>query len=81
MISNQETFNLSPYMAIYDIVVPKDNILRQSNELVDFHFVSRLLNKTLNMMNNYFTNPSSNDNPNDYKKNANKPILWFSRLL
>ncbi|MFJ8103415.1 hypothetical protein [Lysinibacillus sp. NPDC096212] len=35
MISNQETLNLGPYMAIYDIVVPKDNILRQINELVD----------------------------------------------
>ncbi len=39
MISNQETFNLSPYMAIYDIVVPKDNMLRQINELVDFSFI------------------------------------------
>ncbi|MEY9972138.1 hypothetical protein ABH966_002512 [Lysinibacillus sp. RC46] len=39
MISNQETLNLSPYMAIYDIVVPKDNILRQINELVDFSFI------------------------------------------
>lgn len=26
-------------MAIYDIVVPKDNMLRQFNELVDFSFV------------------------------------------
>ncbi|MGE7693546.1 hypothetical protein ACQKNC_05410 [Lysinibacillus sp. NPDC094177] len=33
MISIQETLNLSPYMAIYDIVVPKDNMLRQINEL------------------------------------------------
>ncbi|MET4561523.1 transposase [Lysinibacillus parviboronicapiens] len=39
MISNQETFNLSPYMAIYDIVVPKGNMLRQINELVDFSFI------------------------------------------
>ncbi len=38
MISNQETLNLSPYMAIYDIVVPKDNMLRQVNELVEFSF-------------------------------------------
>lgn len=36
MISNQEILNLSPYIAIYDIVVPKDNMLRQINELVDF---------------------------------------------
>lgn len=39
MISNQETLNLSPYMAIYDIVVLKDNMLRQINELVDFSFI------------------------------------------
>lgn len=39
MISNQETFILSPFMAIYDIVVPKDNMLRQMNELVDFSFI------------------------------------------
>ncbi|MDD1505961.1 hypothetical protein PVA17_24955, partial [Lysinibacillus sp. CNPSo 3705] len=29
MISNQETLHLSPYMAIYDIVVPKNNILKR----------------------------------------------------
>ena len=39
MISNQETLNLSPFMAIYDLVVPKDNQLRQINDLVDFSFV------------------------------------------
>lgn len=39
MISNQETLNLSPYMTIYDIVVPKNNMLRQINELVDFTFI------------------------------------------
>lgn len=39
MISNQETLNLSPYIAIYDIFVPKDNMLRQINELVDFSLI------------------------------------------
>ena len=39
MISNQESLNLSPYMAIYDILVPKDNMLRQIGELVDFTFI------------------------------------------
>ena len=38
MISNQETLHLSPYMAIYGIVV-NDNMLRQINELVDFSFI------------------------------------------
>lgn len=39
MISNQESLNLSPYMAIYDIVVPKNNMLRLIGELVDFTFI------------------------------------------
>lgn len=39
MISNQQSLNLSPYMGIYDIVVPKDNMLRQINDLVDFSFI------------------------------------------
>ncbi|GHI01674.1 IS1182 family transposase [Neobacillus kokaensis] len=39
MISNQESFTLSPYIAIYDLVVPKDNMLRQIKELVDFSFI------------------------------------------
>ncbi|MDP4155766.1 MAG: IS1182 family transposase [Bacillota bacterium] len=39
MISNQESLNLSPFMAIYDLVIPKDNMLRQINELVDFSFI------------------------------------------
>jgi hypothetical protein len=39
MTSNQQSLNLSPFMAIYDIVVPKDNMLRQINDLVDFSFV------------------------------------------
>jgi len=39
MISNQESLNPSPFMAIYDIVVPKDNMLRKINELVDYTFI------------------------------------------
>jgi hypothetical protein len=38
-MSKQEALNFSPFMAIYDMVVPKDNMLRQINELVDFSFV------------------------------------------
>jgi len=30
--------NLSPFMETYDIGVPKDNMLRQISELVDFSF-------------------------------------------
>jgi hypothetical protein len=39
MIQNQQSMILSPYMDIYDLVVPKDNLLRKLNNLVDFSFV------------------------------------------
>lgn len=39
MISKQEALNLSPYMALYELIIPKDNMLRQINELVDFSFI------------------------------------------
>lgn len=39
MIQNQQSMIFSPYMPIYDLVVPKDNLLRKINDLVDFSFV------------------------------------------
>lgn len=39
MIQKQQSMILSPYMKIYDLVVPKDNMLRKINDLVDFSFV------------------------------------------
>ena len=66
MISNQETFNLSPYMAIYDIVVPKDNMLRQINDLVDFSFILEEL---------------KNKYCHDNGRNAVPPIRMFKYLL
>lgn len=39
MIVQQQKLVLSPYMEIYDLVVPKDNLLRQIKELVDFTFI------------------------------------------
>ncbi len=41
MIPRQETLNLSPYMALYELIIPKDNMLRQINELVDFFIYFR----------------------------------------
>ncbi|MEK4229514.1 IS1182 family transposase [Solibacillus sp. FSL H8-0538] len=66
MISNQETLNLSPFMAIYDFVVPKDNMLRQINELVDFSFILEEL-KTKYCLDN--------------GRNAIPPIRMFKYLL
>lgn len=66
MISNQETLKLSPFMAIYDIVVPKNNMLRQINELVDFSFILAEL-KTKYCLDN--------------GRNAVPPIRMFKYLL
>ncbi len=66
MISNQLSLNLSPFMAIYDIVVPKDNMLRQINDLVDFSFVLEEL------QNKYCL---------DNGRNAVPPIRMFKYLL
>lgn len=66
MISNQETLNLSPFMAIYDIVIPQDHMLRQINELIDFSFVFEEL-KTKYCLDN--------------GRNAISPIRMFKYLL
>lgn len=39
MIKKQTNLTFSPYMGIYELIIPKDNLLRQMNELVDFNFI------------------------------------------
>lgn len=39
MIEQQQKLILSPYADIYELIVPKDNLLRQIKELVDFGFI------------------------------------------
>ncbi len=39
MIQQQQTLIVGPYIALYNLIVPKDNRLRQIKELVDFSFV------------------------------------------
>ena len=53
-------------MAIYDIVVPKDNMLRQINELVDFTFILEELKSKYCL---------------DNGRNAVPPIRMFKYLL
>lgn len=66
MIKKQETMILSEYIGIYDLVVPKDNMLRKINELIDFSFVyDELLDK-------YCSNNG---------RNAIDPIRMFKYLL
>ena len=66
MISNKKSPNSSPFMAIYNLVVPKDNMLRQINDLVDFSFVYEELK------NKYCL---------DNGRNAVPPIRMFKYLL
>jgi len=39
VIQTQQSIILSPYMELYDLIVPEDNVLRKINNLVDFSFV------------------------------------------
>ena len=66
MLEQQEKLILSPYIPIYDIVAPKNNLLRQINELIDFSFVyEELIHK-------YCL---------DNGRNAVSPIRMFKYLL
>ena len=66
MIEQQQKLVLSPYMEIYELVIPKDNLLRQIKELVDFGFIyDELLDK-------YCL---------DNGRNAVSPIRMFKYLL
>ena len=66
MIQQQQELMISPYAALYDIVVPKDNMLRQMNALVDFSFIYEELK------NKYCLNNG---------RNAIDPIRMFKYLL
>jgi IS5 family transposase len=66
MIQLQQTLVASPYLELYNLVVPTDNMLRQINELVDFSFVYEELKE------NYCL---------DNGRNAIDPIRMFKYLL
>ena len=66
MLLQQQKIQLSAYSDIYDLVVPKDNLLRKINELIDFTFIyDELVNK-------YCL---------DHGRNAESPIRMFKYLL
>ena len=66
MIQLQQTLVVSPYIELYNLVIPKDNMLRQINELIDFSFVYDELKD------NYCL---------DNGRNAIDPIRMFKYLL
>ena len=46
MLLKQQTIQFSAYSSLYDLIVPKENILRKINDLIDFSFIyDELLNK------------------------------------
>lgn len=66
MLQKQKQFKLSPYAALYDIVIPKDHQLRKIKEIVDFSFVYEELESKYCL---------------DNGRNAISPIEMFKYLL
>ena len=66
MLAQQQKLQLSTYSDLYDLIIPKDNLLRKISELIDFTFIyDELVNK-------YCTNNG---------RNAESPIRMFKYLL
>lgn len=66
MLLQQQKAQLSAYSDLYDLIIPKDNLLRKINDLIDFTFIyDELVNK-------YCSNNG---------RNAESPIRMFKYLL
>ena len=66
MLLQQQKAQLSVYSDLYELIVPKDNLLRKINDLIDFTFIyDELVNK-------YCSNNG---------RNAESPIRMFKYLL
>lgn len=66
MLIQQQKLQLSTYSDLYSLIVPKDNLLRKINELIDFSFIYEEL----------VTKYCSNNG-----RNAESPIRMFKYLL
>lgn len=66
MLHQQQQISISLYSGLYDLIVPKDNVLRRINELIDFSFIyNELVDK-------YCSNNG---------RTAESPIRMFKYLL
>ena len=66
MLVQQQTIQFSAHSSLYDLIVPKENLLRKINDLIDFSFIyDELLNK-------YCTNNG---------RMAESPVRMFKYLL
>lgn len=66
MLVRQPSFSLSAHDELYDILIPKDNFLRQMKELVDFSFIEEELKDKYCL---------------DNGRNAEPPVRMFKYLL
>ena len=66
MLAQQEQIQFSTFSGLYDLIVPKDNILRKINELIDFTFIYKEL------VDKYCANNG---------RTAESPIRMFKYLL
>lgn len=66
MLVQQQSLPLSPYSELYDLIIPRNNVLRQLNELIDFSFIY---------------NELSSKYCHDNGRNAEDPIRMFKYLL
>ena len=43
MLAQQQKLQFSTFSGLYDLIVPKDNLLRKINDLIDFNFIYKEL--------------------------------------
>ena len=51
MRKSEQTISFSDYSSLYDLIIPKDNLLRQITDLVDFSFVWETVDCLHNIVN------------------------------
>lgn len=66
MLPLQQTIQFSDYSELYELIIPKDNLLRRINDLVDFSFIQKEL------MDKYC---------HDNGRMAESPVMMFKYLL
>jgi len=66
MLPVQQTIQFSNYSDLYDLIIPRDNVLRRINDLVDFSFIQKEL------MDKYC---------HDNGRMAESPVMMFKYLL
>tara|TARA_R110001592_G_scaffold72390_1_gene221010 strand:- start:18673 stop:20130 length:1458 start_codon:yes stop_codon:yes gene_type:complete len=66
MLLQQQKIQLSAYSDLYDLIVPKDNLLRKISDLIDFSFIHQEL------LDKYCSNNG---------RNAQSPVRLFKYLL